>query len=299
MTKVENILVYVDFDECEIKIAGYAAKIADIFGAEVTLMYVLHTSYDYFEVGGFGKSIKVAYERAIAHARHIMDDCINEIQKIFKNVKFRKKIAMGHPLDEFIKYAHLSNGLVVLPNHIRRKNIKFLSPGVTHKALRKLNNNMIFVDGDFLPRIDKIDIKKILVPVDFSDYSISALKFAAEIANRNDAMIHVVNVIHPPRVPLELLEEIGLNHDEFCTVLKKETSAKLKHLVDDIGIKSVKAEVVEGTPPEVIVDMTKDKFDMVAVGIKGKSKSEKLLVGSVTEQVVEFSHAPVAVIRSF
>ncbi len=299
MSEIKNVIVYVDFNEYEIKIIGYATRIAEILGAEVTLMHVLHTGYDYFEVGGFGKSIEVAYERAIAHARLVMDDYINEMQKVFKSVKIRKKLAMGHPLDEFINYAHSNNGLVVLPNHIRRKNIRFLSPGVTHKALRKLNRNMIFVDGEVLPRIDKIDIKRILVPVDFSEYSISALKFAAELASRNDARIHAINVIHPPRVQRELLEEIGLNYKEFVSVLEQETGMKLKSLVKELGIKSVKTEVIEGTPPEVIVELSKDKFDMVALGIKGKSKSEKLLVGNVTEQVVEFSHAPVAVIRDF
>lgn len=299
MSEIKNVIVYIDFNEYEFKTIGYAAKIAEILGAEVTLMHVLHTGYDYFEVGGFGKSIEVAYKRSIAHARLVMDEYINEMQKFFKDLKIRKKLAMGHPLDEFINYVHLNSDLVVLPNHVKQRNIRFLYPDVTHKALRKLNNNIIFVNGEVLPRIDKIDIKKILVPIDFSDYSISALKFAAEIASKNNAEVHVINVIHPPRVPHELLEEIGLNYKEFVTVLERETGSRLEKLIEELGIKEVEAKVIEGTPPEVIVELSKDEFDMVAIGIKGRSKSEKLLVGNVTEQVVEFSHAPIAVIRSF
>jgi nucleotide-binding universal stress UspA family protein len=294
MSEIKDVIVYVDFDECELKVVAYAAKLAKILGAEVTLMHVLHTGYDYLEVGGYGKSIEVAYERALLKARRIMDDYIREIKKVFP-VEIKKKLATGHPIDEFINFVNARKGLPVLPNHVKSHKVRFVSPKIIHKAIRKLNTNMVFVDGEFLPRIDKINIEKILVPVDFSEYSKSALKFATKLGGE----VHAITVVHPPRVSRDLLEEVELNYDEFISALEMEAKRKLDNLVKEINGTNILTEVVEGDPPERILEISREKFDLIVMGIKGRSESEKLMVGSVTEQVVEYSEVPVAVIRSF
>ncbi len=300
--EVKDIVVFVEFEEYELKIIAFSAALAKVFGAEVTLMHVLHTGYDYLEVGGYGKSIEIAYERALNRARHLMDEYIREVSETY-DVKFRKKLAMGHPLDEFINYTNMKKGIAILPNHHKNARLKFTSPRITHKALRKLNTNMVFVNGEFLPRIDRISISKILVPVDFSEYSKSALRFASAIAKKNGAHIHTLSVIHPPRVSPELLEDIELNYQEFVSVLEREVKNKLENLVneciDECNIKNITSEVLEGQPPDIILELSREKFDLISMGIKGRSLSEKLLVGSVTEHVVELSNIPVAVIRSF
>ncbi len=302
MEKVKNVIVFVEFEEYELKIVAFSAALARILGAEVTLMHVLHTGYDYLEVGGYGKSIEIAYERALSRARHLMDEYIQEVSR-FYDVKFHKKLAMGHPLDEFINFTNLKKGIAVLPNYHKTARLKFTTPKITHKALRKLNTNMIFVNGEFLPRIDRISISKILVPIDFSEYSKSALRFAATLAAKNGAQIHAISVIHPPRLSPELFEDIKLDYQEFISVLEREVKNKLDNLikecVQECRINNITSEVLEGQPPDVILELSREKFDLIAMGIKGRSLSEKLLVGSVTEQVVELSDIPVAVIRSF
>ena len=294
MSEIKDVIVYVDFGEYELKVVAYAAKLAEILGAEVTLMHVLHTGYDYLEVGGYGKSIEVAYDRALLKARRIMDDYINEIKKVF-SVEIKKKLATGHPIDEFINFVNVKKGLAILPNHVKSHRVRFVSPKIVHKAIRKLQTNMVFVDGEFLPRIDRINIEKILVPVDFSEFSKSALKFALKLGGK----VHAITVIHPPRVSRDLLEEVELDYDEFISVLEMEAKRKLEKLVKELGGENIVTEVVEGEPPQRILEASREKFDLIVMGIKGRSKSEKLMVGSVTEQVVEFSEVPVAVIRGF
>ncbi len=302
MDTIKDIIVFVEFEEYELKIIAFSAALAKILDADVTLMHVLHTGYDYLEVGGYGKSIEIAYERALNRARHLMDEYIQEVSQIY-DVTFHKKLAMGHPLDEFINFTNIKKGIAVLPNYRKTAKLKFTTPKITHKALRKLNTNMIFVNGEFLPRIDKISISKILVPVDFSEYSKSALRFAASIASKNGAQIHAISIIHPPRVSPELLEDIELNYQEFISVLQREVKNKLDNLISECTrecqINTITSEVLEGQPPDVILELSREKFDLISMGIKGRSLSEKLLVGSVTEQVVELSDIPVAVIRSF
>ena len=294
MSEVKEVIVYIDFGECELKVVAYAARLAQIFNAELTLMHTLHTGYDYFEVGGYGKSIEVAYERALLKARGLIDEYISEINKVFP-INIRKKLASGHPIDEFINFVNARNGLAVLPNHVKSRKIRFISPKIIHKAIRKLHTNMVFVDGEFLPRIDRIHIEKVLVPVDFSEYSKAALKFALQLG----AKVHVITVIHPPRFSPDLLDEVELDYNEFISAIEYEARKKLDDLVKEVGGKDVETEVVEGEPPQKILEASREKFDLIVMGIKGRSKSEKLIVGGVTEQVVEFSEVPVAVIRSF
>ena len=294
MGAIKDVIVYIDFGECELKVVAFAARLAQIIDAELTLMHTLHTGYDYFEVGGYGKSIEVAYERALLKARRLIDEYISEIQKVFP-VKIKKKLAAGHPIDEFINFVNVKNGLAVLPNYVKSRKIRFISPKIVHKAIRKIQTNMIFVDAEFLPRIDRINIEKVLVPVDFSDYSKAALRFALQLG----AKVHAITVIHPPRFSPDILDEIELDYKEFISALEYEARKKLEKLIKEIGGRDVETEVIEGEPPQKILEASRDKFDLIVMGIKGRSKSEKLMVGSVTEQVVEFSEVPVAVIRSF
>ena len=294
MSEIKDIIVYIDFGDFELKVVAYAARLAQILGAELTLMHTLHTGYDYFEVGGYGKSIEVAYERALVKARRLIDEYITDIQQLYP-IKIRRKLATGHPIDEFINFVNARNGLAVLPNHVKPGMVKFIAPKIVHKALRKLQTNMVFVDGEFLPRIDRINIEKVLVPVDFSEYSKAALRFALTL----EAKVHAITVIHPPRVSPDLLEEVELDYKEFISAIEHEAQKKLKNLVEELGGENVETEVIEGEPPQKILETSREKFDLIVMGIKGRSKSEKLMVGSVTEQVVESSEVPVAVIRSF
>jgi nucleotide-binding universal stress UspA family protein len=71
-----------------------------------------------------------------------------------------------------------------------------------------------------------------------------------------------------------------------------------KNLHDEFGLNgNVESMICEGEPPEVIVDMAREKkADLIALGTYGRKGFKRLLMGSVTSQVIMNSPCDVLVV---
>ena len=137
-------------------------------------------------------------------------------------------------------------------------------------------------------------MKKILVPVDFSDVSAHAMRFAVELAEKNDAEITLLNSVHIDYYSgYQFTSFFGaktLMDDIHDSIVKKmvefvkqfETRRKIKTLVNDVYLVSAVKEMT-----------TRDGYDLVVIGTKGSSGLEELLVGSNTEKIVRNAACPV------
>ena len=137
-----------------------------------------------------------------------------------------------------------------------------------------------------------IEIKRILCPIDFSDFSQRAVDHAIAIARWYDSAITLLYV--RPLVPIapaapEMLPSVTLSaedRDELITALARFVPA-------DSGV-SIEGDVVEGHAATEIVERAKAlPGDLVILGTHGRSGFERLLLGSVTERVLRKAPCPV------
>lgn len=140
-------------------------------------------------------------------------------------------------------------------------------------------------------------IKKILAPIDFSKYSMQALKGAWELARDTGAELHLLHVITAHN--LLGIEAIGPSSREIAreaAMLEQveEELARIKR--DDLeNSKKVTTAVAVGSPVIKISDYAKDNgIDMIVLSTHGRSGGERIAIGSVTEKLVR--HAPCAVL---
>ncbi len=131
-------------------------------------------------------------------------------------------------------------------------------------------------------------MKKILVPVDGSEYADQAALKAAELAKGFDGEITVLNVAQPFTMLLGFKTADELRADAENTA--KKTVDKLKAE----GVKSDAVGVVGDPADEIIKVAGEGKYDLIVMGSKGLTESQRFLVGSVTQKVVE--HAPCSVL---
>ncbi|QDT34063.1 universal stress protein [Thalassoglobus polymorphus] len=145
-----------------------------------------------------------------------------------------------------------------------------------------------------------IQLKRILVPTDFSDFSKRSIRYGCEFAKRFSAELHILNVvedIYPivpePGIPTPITSEylIGL----------KESSERLIETLPDSdqaeGL-SITRSVVSGTPfLEIIRYARENKIDMIVIGTHGRSGLIHALMGSVAEKVVRKADCPVLTVR--
>ena len=140
------------------------------------------------------------------------------------------------------------------------------------------------------------NIKKILVPTDFSATAGNALRQAIHIAEANKASIKLIHVITPVYVtPSNAL--IAGGGDAFYRKLKNNASDELKSMAKEI--KKSNNIVVDyiaklGTVDDIICSMAKkEKFDMIVMGTHGTSGVKEFFAGSNAYKVVNHSDCPV------
>jgi nucleotide-binding universal stress UspA family protein len=132
-------------------------------------------------------------------------------------------------------------------------------------------------------------MKKILVPIDGSEYADKAALKAAELARSYDAEITIMNVAQPFSMLLGFKSVEEMRREAESTAEK--TAQKLKK--QDA---KAKALGVVGDPADEIVKAA-EKYDLIVMGSKGLRESRRFLVGSVTQKVVEHSPCSVLVVK--
>jgi nucleotide-binding universal stress UspA family protein len=138
-------------------------------------------------------------------------------------------------------------------------------------------------------------LEKILVPVDDSYHSSSAVRYAAGLAEMSGAEVLLLHCHQP--VPLSVGEP---NVKHYVKQMINKSQVLLAPLGDILRKRNITVEerAVGGKPATVIADTARtEKFDLIVIGSKGKSDLEGLIVGSVTHKVLHIAACPVLVVH--
>lgn len=141
-------------------------------------------------------------------------------------------------------------------------------------------------------------IKSILWATDFSGEALAALAYANYLARRFRAGIKALHVV--PDFAPALYETRGVVVAELMEKQEKsreQALKKLQRLSDKNEIKFSKIIVETGSAGRKIAEVAeKEKCQLIAIGRKGLSALEKILLGSVANQVLRRSRVPVLVV---
>jgi nucleotide-binding universal stress UspA family protein len=141
-----------------------------------------------------------------------------------------------------------------------------------------------------------MQIKDILVPIDFSPNSLRAVDFAASLVDPAGEiyLLHVIDVDFVSR-----LNEEGFGEVEAVTgQMRRKAEERLQEIVRDRSETKpgVDFMVVVGKPFAEILRVAADlDFEMIVMGIHGRRKDpiEELLFGSTAEKVLRAARIPV------
>ncbi len=145
----------------------------------------------------------------------------------------------------------------------------------------------------------KLDIKKILVPIDFSDYSKNSLKYAASFANKFNSEITLIYVVEPVIYPPDFsMGQIAIPSVNAEWDLKaKEELEKLgkQEIPESIKVSTI---IKTGKPfLEIIDTAAEENIDLIIIATHGHSGVEHILFGSTAEKVVRKAPCPVLTLR--
>jgi nucleotide-binding universal stress UspA family protein len=146
----------------------------------------------------------------------------------------------------------------------------------------------------------------LLVAVDFTSFSEKALVFASELAEKLEARLMVLHVIHDPAeapgfyAPKGKKKKFLQSMEEAAEQMMQRFLKKMrKGYPGQKPIKEAQPLLVVGTPVTRIVEVAKKKqARMIILGSHGRTGLSHLLVGSKAERVVQLSPIPVTVVKS-
>ena len=146
-----------------------------------------------------------------------------------------------------------------------------------------------------------LNIRRILFPTDFSEGAKQAFPQAAFLADWYDAELHVLNVTGRHRHDYEQdRERFPVSTETLTEWLRGSGEADSEAAWPDLYALSITQEQIESSvPSEVIIDYTEnEEIDLVVMGTHGRRGIDRMLFGSVTEEVVRRAPCPVFTVRS-
>ncbi|MCL5267715.1 MAG: universal stress protein [Bacteroidetes bacterium] len=144
-----------------------------------------------------------------------------------------------------------------------------------------------------------VSLKKILVPQDFSDYSLHALKYAITFAELFKSELIILHIVEPIVYPADFsFGQVSIPAME--EEIRKHSEEQLSELLSKEVPEGIKATpmIRVGKPFIEIVEVAKaENADLIVISSHGRTGMDHVLFGSTADKVVRKAPCPVLTIR--
>ena len=144
-----------------------------------------------------------------------------------------------------------------------------------------------------------LNIKKILVPTDFSENASRAYSYAQQIASRYDATVDFIHVIPTLQYFSDSMQQLGMPLDmekDIYPHAKEQASGKINERMENYLLPENKGRgivQINTKPSKAITNHAEEEgYDLIVMAAKGGHESD-LLRGSITEKIIRYSKTPV------
>ena len=158
-----------------------------------------------------------------------------------------------------------------------------------------------------------LDFKRILCPVDLSNFSLEAVKLAVKVAESSGATLYLLHVIDNPFDELYMsslteadpaLIEMYQNEPAKRAKVLRRTVEHSEVLLKQFchpwveSLRQGQILVASGNPFEQILDAAEDqRIDLIVLATHGRTGVKRLLIGNVAEKVVRHAPCPVLTVK--
>jgi len=273
----------------------YAVALAEKLKAAVTLLHVVEPRswIDRFEARKDSELIPLARAQLATLAK----------REVKGSVTVTSSVRTGKPFHEITTAAgEGAADLIVIATHGHTGVERVLLGSTAERVVRHAPCPVLIVPARELPKragkTPPFNLKKILVPIDFSNLSKDALPYAVLLAGHYGAELLLLHIVE--KFPIDSLLGRELSH-QTTVPLMKQAEADLERTAENLskatGVQAT-AVVRGGTPFAEICDAAKTgSADLIVLTTHGHTGLKHVWLGSTAERVVRHAPCPVLVVR--
>lgn len=300
-----NILVPLDFSRRSLKALKYALPFAERFGSTVDLVHAFEYEYPMSMLAAMPLAMseaevaRTARRRLQATAKKHAVVLAPENCHVVKGRAYHAVCQLARRLetDLIVTTTHGHTGLRhVFLGSTAERIVQHAPCGVL--VVREHEREFVHETGNGAKsKKGTIQLKKILVPLDFSDCSMVGLESAVRFAQNWDAQLVAFNC-----VPFQTFAMYGEYAGRDSTALAQYAQKAAREQMDEIvsSLRSqeiiVQGVVALGAPAQNICDYARaHDVDLIVTSTHGSSGLMHVLLGSTAEHVVRYAHCPVLI----
>lgn len=304
MIEIRRILCPVDFSDHSRRALDHAIAIARWYESTVTVLRVFSPA----PVAAFGPGpvvLEPIVLTSVDRDQLLADTKAFAETESAPGITIEALVREGNAAEEILEQAtSMKADLLVIGTHGRSGFERLVLGSVTEKVLRKANCPVMTVPKrlpDAVPA-GPVLYKRILCPVDFSDSSLHALKYATSMAQEADGQLTVLHVVaheFENADDMASISDAGMTIDSF---VKQREAALRRRLQEAVATApefcSVESLMTHGKPwREVLRIAAERQSDLIVMGVQGRGAADLLFFGSTAQHVVREASCPVLTLR--
>ncbi|MCP4456660.1 MAG: universal stress protein [Cytophagales bacterium] len=288
MEKYQKILVCLDHSKIDANLIKAANRICELSPREITFVNVIR---DHEVPEEMMKQFPNFMENA---TKERTKEIRAEIDKFFAwpDMNVDTQVVHGQPAKAILKIANEKNADLIISG--KKQN----SLGVVRSRLaRRADCSFLMVSKGF-----DFEIKRILVPIDFSHHSRLALERAVSLAKlmRNPVEIFAQNVYQLPSG----YHYTGKTQDEFIEIMKKNAIEGFENFIKSVDTDGMEIKTIyslndnDDFVSDIKAEAQNLNADLIIIGAKGQTTASGLFIGSRAERMVMMNtHSSMLVVR--
>ena len=289
MYEIKRLLVGVSFAKQDGASIRYAAMISRLARSEKVVFLHVASRVDLPE--DILEEYPDLLQPVDEYARGEMEELVHQYFEGHPGTEISYQVVEGSPLIEFLRTAKEEDiDLIVM----RKRREPTASGSLFEKLARKAPCSVLFV-----PEGSKAWFTNILVPVDFSDNSLDAME-AAVTMGLGATGIKEIYCLHVYSVPMAYYKT-GKSYEQFAEIMKGHAERYYKEFIKKVDLKGLTAVPIfklEKKESRGIEGVIKEHgISLVVIGARGRKAGAGVLLGSVTEHLIETTTVPLMAVK--
>jgi nucleotide-binding universal stress UspA family protein len=288
---METILVPIDFSPASLYPIQWAKFIAQRTRASI----------HFVSVHDFAYPIATALmPPVIGPEAEIRDQLHRDLQMVAISQKVLQAsfhVRTGRPFDQICQTAsEIQADLIVLATHGRTGWERAFLGRTVERVIRHAPCPVLVARQIRAGRKRALQLRKIVVPVDFSDCAAQGLHYAVGLAQRFGAELSLINAV---QLHHDLPPVVIFSASKLTRWAREIAAARMEDLVGATDFGGVKFEtaIKMGSPAQKVCRYAKSVgADLIVTSTHGRTGLSHILIGSTAEQIVRYARFPVLVV---